>query len=239
MLGIALALAAVGPRLLGGIAVLWKRDRLHVAMGFAGGSLLGVALFGAVPEALELLSGGVLGVLTVAAAVALGAGAYAVLERTAFGHVHAEDPACKPSVGHIGAGGISVHAFIDGAAIGSAFQVSAELGLLVSAGVVLHGFSDGLNTVTVVLRHGLERRHAVGWLAVDAAAPVLGAALGLLVSLPEALLGGLLGFFAGTFLYLGAGSLVPEAHRKRRDRVLVWLAGWAGMALAFAASQLG
>ena len=143
MLPFVLALAAVGPRLFGGLSVLHARQRLHLAMGFAGGALIGVALFDTLPEAVALLPGGV----TVAAlAAGAGVGAFALLERTVFGHAHGEDRACHPVAAHLGAGGISVHAFLDGLAIGAAFQVSDEVGLLTSAAVLLHAFSDGMNT---------------------------------------------------------------------------------------------
>jgi zinc transporter ZupT len=224
-----LALAAVGPRLLGGFSVLRGRGRLHLAMGFAGGALLGVALLDTGPEAAKLLPGGVPVTLAIAA---LGVAAFAALERTVFGHVHQEDAACHPVAGHIGAAGISIHAFLDGLAIGTAFQVSAEVGAAVSVAVLLHSFSDGLNTVTTALRHGIERTGAMRWLAVNALAPLAGAALGLLTDLPDAAVGALLAFFAGMFVYLGAGSLLPEAHRTGRDRETVWAAAVAGAGLA-------
>jgi len=239
VLAIMIAVAAVGPRLLGGYSVLRHRARLHLAMGFAGGALVGVALFETLPEAIELLSGGRWATAGVTVAALAGVAAFGALERTVFGHVHSEDVACSPRAGHIGAGGITVHAFLDGLAIGSSFQVSAELGLIVSVAVLLHAFSDGLNTVTIVLRHGLERRKALAWLGMDALAPVLGAAIGLFVVLPGVMLGALLAFFAGMFLYMGAGSLLPEAHRTERDRGLTWLAAAAGLGLALAAAQLG
>lgn len=233
MLAILLALSTAGPRLLGGMAVLHRRDRLHLAMGFAGGALIGVACFETLPEAVELISAG-----AVAAACLVGVGAFAVLERTAFAHVHREDKACNPRAGHIGAGGITLHAFIDGLAIGAAFQISAEVGAIISAAVLLHAFADGLNTVTTVLRHGLGRPKAIAWLVANAAAPAAGAALGLFATLPDAVLGAMLAFFAGMFIYLGAGSLVPEAHRTGRDRGIVWLATATGLALAIVAWRL-
>lgn len=230
MLPFVLALAAVGPRVLGGMSVLRGRGRLHVAMGFAGGALLGVAFLETGPEAAELL-GGVLPALGVGV---LGVAGFAVLEGRVFGHVHHDDAACNPVAGHIGAAGISVHAFLDGLAIGTAFEVSMRVGTLVSIAVLLHAFSDGMNTVTTALRHGVERAGALRWLAVNAIAPLLGAALGLLTGLPDTAVGVLLALFAGMFVFLGAGSLLPEAHRTGRDREIVWLAAAAGVGLALA-----
>lgn len=229
MLPFVLALAAVGPRLLGGFSVLRGRGRLHIAMGFAGGALLGVAFLDTGPESADLLPGGLPVTLLIAA---IGVAAFAALERTVFGHVHQEDAACHPVAGHISAAGISIHAFLDGLAIGTAFQVSTEVGAAVSLAVLLHAFSDGLNTVTTALRHGIERTGAVRWLAVNALAPLAGAALGLLTNPPDSVVGALLAFFAGMFVYLGAGSLLPEAHRTGHDRHLVWTAAAAGAGLA-------
>jgi zinc transporter ZupT len=198
--------------------------------------MIGVALFETMPEAFERAPGSG---LWVAAVVALGVAVFAGLERRVFHHVHTEDTVCNPRVAEIGAGGITTHAFLDGLAIGSAFQVSPKLGLLVSSAVLLHAFADGLNTVTILLRHGHRHRTARLWLAADAGVPILGAAVGLLLPLPDPVFAALLAFFAGMFLYFGAGSLLPEAHRAGRNREIVYLAAAAGLALAFTAASLG
>lgn len=233
MLAIALAAAAVVPRLLGGFSVLRRGDRLHLTMGFAGGALVGVALFETGPEAFAR------GGDWVIAVVAAGVLAFALLERSVFRHVHTEDAACHPHAGEIGAGAITAHAFLDGLAIGTAFQVSSSVGLLVSVAVLLHAFADGMNTVAVLVRHGHRDRKAKAWLAADATVPVIGAAVGLLADLPDAVFAGLLGVFAGMFFYMGAGSLLPHAHRHGRDRLIVASAAAAGIALALAAATLG
>lgn len=233
MLALALAAAAIVPRLAGGFSVLRRGDRLHLVMGFAGGALIGVAIFETGPEAFA--HGGAY----VAAVMAAGVLVFAVLERRVFGHVHTEDAHCNPRSGQLGAGAITTHAFLDGLAIGTAFQVGEEVGLLVSAAVLLHAFADGMNTVTVLVRHGNRDRVARAWLFADALIPVAGAALGLLLDLPDTLFAVLLGFFAGMFAYLGAGSLLPHAHRFGRDRAIVAAAAAGGIGLAFTAAQLG
>ena len=236
MLAIALAAAAMVPRVMGGLSVLRSHDRLHLAMGFAGGAMIGVALFETMPEAFDRAPGGG---LWVAAVVVLGVVVFAALERSVFHHVHVEDTVCNPRVAEIGAGGITTHAFLDGLAIGSAFQVSPKLGLLISSAVLLHAFADGLNTVTILLRHGHRHRKAQLWLAADATAPILGAAFGLLIPLPDPAFAALLAFFAGMFLYYGAGSLLPQAHRAGHDRRIVIAASAAGFLLAFTAASIG
>ncbi len=233
MLALALAAAAAFPRLLGGFSILRRGDRLHLMLGFAGGALIGVAVFETGPEALE--AGGA----WVWVAILAGVGGIALLERKVFQHVHTEDAACNPQAGQIGAGAITTHAFLDGLAIGTAFQAGTEIGLLVSAAVLLHAFADGMNTVAVLVRHGNRQGVALAWLLADATVPIIGAALGLAIELPETVFAVMLGLFAGMFAYLGAGSLLPHAHRFGRDRAIVTAAAALGIGLAFAASQLG
>jgi zinc transporter ZupT len=102
---------------------------------------------------------------------------------------------------------------LDGVGIGLAFQVSSLIGLTVALAVVAHDFTDGLNTVTLMLMHKNARNRALVLLLLDAIAPILGAASTLLFSLPENILMLYLGFFAGFLLYISLSDILPEAHR--------------------------
>ena len=66
----------------------------------------------------------------------------------------------------------------------------------------------------------------MGLLALDALAPLIGVGLSLLISIPPAALGLLLAWFAGVFIAIGAGHLLPEAqhHRPGDGPALVALA---------------
>ena len=44
--------------------------------------------------------------------------------------------------------------------------------------------------------------------------------VGAILQVPDAVLGAMLGFFAGFFLYVGAAELLPEAHRRDRSRLV-------------------
>jgi len=116
--------------------------------------------------------------------------------------------------GHVRAGSLSIHSFLDGVGIGLAFQVNATVGLVVAAAVLAHDFSDGINTVNVVVRHGGEYKKALRWLVVDAVAPVVGVLVTLLFSVSQESLSLLLAMFAGFFLYIGASDLIPESHHQ-------------------------
>ena len=73
------------------------------------------------------------------------------------------------------------------------------------------------------------------WLTLVALAPVAGVLVGAILQVPDAVLGAMLGFFAGFFLYVGAAELLPEAHRRDRRR-LVALATILGAVAVYAFS---
>ena len=132
----------------------------------------------------------------------------------------------------MGAGGLSVHSFLDGLAIGLAFDVSTGTGMLVFVAVIAHDFADGMNTVSFILRQSDDRRRALRWLTVDAAAPLAGAIVGTAMSVSEYTLGHLLALYAGFFLFMGATDLLPEAHRHPSfPRVLLTIAGFGAILL--------
>ena len=65
-----------------------------------------------------------------------------------------------------------------------------------------HDFADGFNTYTITSLYGSDRRRALTLLVADALAPVTGAAITLLVAIPQEILGLYLEFLAGVLLNL-------------------------------------
>jgi zinc transporter ZupT len=128
-----------------------------------------------------------------------------------------------PTVGLINASGLSFHSFLDGVGIGLGFQVSPHVGFIVALAVIAHDFSDGLNTVTLMLSHKNTTKKAVILLLIDATTPLLGAASTLLFSIPNNFLILYLGFFAGFLLYIGASDLLPEAHSEHSSYKMISL----------------
>lgn len=199
---------------LGGIFALRFKDKLHLILGFSAGAVIGVAFFDLLPEALELGKGNY-DINFITSVVAFGFVAYMILDRLFFFHSHCDenDENCNPSRrGLLGAGSLSAHSFFDGAAIGLAFQVSNAVGIIVAVAVLVHDFSDGVNTVNMILKNSGTRRQAFKWLSIDAVAPVLGIISTLFFSVSEASLSIILAVFTGFFLYIGASDLLPESH---------------------------
>lgn len=203
--------------LFGGLFALKLRDRLHLILGFSAGAIIGVAFFDLLPEAIELGSQ-MHEIATILSITALGFVAYLFLDRMFFMHSHTADDD-HAHRGQFGAGSLSFHSFLDGMGIGLAFQISPTVGLIVAAAVLTHDFSDGINTVNLILKNGGTRMQAFKWLLVDAVAPVLGVISTLFFSVPEPTLGLLLALFAGFFLYIGASDLIPESHHAHPTRM--------------------
>lgn len=232
-----LAFGAFVATMIGGGFALALRDRLHLVLGFSAGAVIGLAFFDLLPEALE--NGQVLGQRGVLALAACGFFLYTLLDRAmpAHGHDHPDGHAGHRRRGWMGAGSFSIHSFLDGFAIGVAFQVSEAMGIVVAVAVLVHDFSDGLNTVNVVVKNGGDRKSALRWLFVDAAAPVAGATASLLVPFPKDSISIILAVFSGFFLYIGASDLLPESHHAH-PRFFTTLSTLLGAATLFIVTRM-
>ena len=240
--------------LLGGYAALRLRHRIHVFMALAAGVVLATAVADLLPEAFELVGEGA--ALLVGTATVVGFVGFSLVEaflhQSSFehggtvDHAHGDDHGHHQDDGHdhslravIAARppsrilgilpplSLIIHSTLDGLAIGLGFQAGGQIGLLVLIAVLAHDFADGMNVVTLALDAARGERLAVGLLIVDALAPVFGAAISIVVTVSQPTLGLLLATFAGVFIAIGAGHLLPEAqhHDPRRGPVLVLIAG--------------
>ncbi|MBI3633644.1 MAG: ZIP family metal transporter [Candidatus Vogelbacteria bacterium] len=197
--------------LIGGLFALHLKDRLHLILGFSAGAIIAVAFFDLLPEALDL-AGKSYSTTTILAVLVAGFSTYLVLDRLILLHGNSTHEGGDEKRGNAGAGSLSFHSFLDGVGIGLSFQVSAAIGAVVAAAVLTHDFSDGINTVNLVLKNKGERSRALWWLLVDAIAPVVGVLSTSFFVLPENKLGLLLALFSGFFLYIGASDLIPESY---------------------------
>lgn len=231
-----LSMAAFVSTLSGGLFVAKYRDRLGIISAFAAGVLIAVPLFDLLPESLGLAARVRVPVQHVMYALALGFVFLYILNRYFSVHRVCEGDVCRnvrhPKAGLWGAMELSAHSFVDGFAIGVGFQVDAQVGIIVAVAVISHDFSDGINTVTVMLHAKNSLKYSIGMLLVDAATPVLGAITAIFITVPEKYLAALLAFFAGSFLYLGSSDLLPEAHEKNPPLVAV-VACLAGLLFIF------
>lgn len=223
----------------GGALALRLRDRLHLILGFSAGAIVALAFFDLLPEAIRI-GAHHFDPASVLAIAGAGFFAYAILDRAILLHLQTDGGAAHDVPTHrqwLGAASLSAHSVMDGFAIAVAFRASPAIGIVVAAAVLAHDFSDGVNTVNLVLANKGVPRQALRWLATDALAPVVGAAIGLAVALPAAAVSPLLGCFAGFFLYIGASDLLPESFHAH-PRALTTAATVLGAALLYLVVRL-
>ncbi len=188
--------------------------------------MIGVALFDLLPEALQL-GGKVASPQAVMGIMGAGFCGYMLLERALS--AAAQSASRQGHAGHLGPASLTAHSLVDGLGIGLAFQVAPAVAVVVAAAVLAHDLADGVNTVTLSLSGGGGPGRARGWLAADAAAPLVGIGATRLFTIGEGPLGLAIALFAGFFLYIGASALAPASHRAA-PRLRTSLATLAGMA---------
>jgi ZIP family zinc transporter len=239
MLVIALAATTVLATFLGGMLALRAKDRFHLVLGLSAGLLLGLVGFDLLPEIFEMNTDNLIGVRTISVALIAGFLSLHFIEQFAgshepaesdYGHEHTHSVEIAGTVGAIAMAG---HIFLDGVALALAFKVSNALGYAVFIAMLVHAFSDGLNTVALLVKTGQWRSRGKYLLAVDALARVGGAAIGSALTISDSNLAIYLAVFSGIVIYLATSHILPEAHSKHPSKVTM-LATLAGVLIMWA-----
>lgn len=245
----AAALASVAG---GAIALMIRATSLvlSLAVGFAGGVLLGAISFEMIPHAQKasgvLVSVGafVLGLaLVYALDLFVNRGAVAgerADQRARVEAFHRRRPPRGSEVSVL-AGGTSAEELIEGLSIGVSLAASPSLGLMVGLAVAIDNVSEALSIgelARVESRQRLARR-VLGWTGLIGAAVFSSTLAGwfFLRGFPPAAQGGLLAAGAGGMFYLTVTDLVPtaEAHQFQQSAAIAVAAGFL---LMFALAQL-
>jgi ZIP family zinc transporter len=230
--------------LAGGFAALRLQHRIHALMALAAGVVVATAIADLLPEALVLA--GPSGTLQVGVFGVAGFIGFSYLEaflhQSSFEHGD-EDAAPAPGksssrgrpgiVGLLPPVSLVGHSAMDGLAIGLGFQAGDEVGLIVTVAVLFHDFADGMNIATIALEAARGQRVAVLFVLLDAVAAPVGAALASLITIQPATLGLFLAMFAGVFVAVGAGHLLPESQHRDpgREPLMVSLAAIGAVAV--------
>lgn len=223
----AIGMAAAGAFL----AVVLKRvshEKLCVLISFAAGALLAVVLLDIFPEAIQL--GGWLGG---SVSIASGYLLFWVITRFVF-HVC---PACAAT--HTEANfkaitaamvvALSVHSFMDGLAIHSAYQVEGGKGLATLLAVAYHKFPEGLALTLVARGSGFSRSRAFFTaFFLEAVTTLTGGIVGFFAVLPghPHWAAYVLGHVGGGFFFIVVHALLSEVIKHHpRSTILAALAG--------------
>lgn len=261
------ALICIAASLAGGwvpLIVRLTHRRMQMAISFVSGIVLGIGLMHLLPHSFFALGSIDQTVLWVLAGYLFmfflerffhfhhhdapedGIDASATAGHHAAGEPHAHDGLHGAPSSWIGVAiGLTLHALVDGLALGAAVRaeqmgnhVVALAGLGTCLAVALHKPFDALTIGTLMAAAGKSpaTRQAVNGLysLVTPLGLVLFYTLSAGSGSPQAGLGQMLGFSAGAFLCIASCDLLPELQFHRHDRVKLSAALLAGLALAWA-----
>lgn len=254
VLAVACVAAVASP--LGGLIALWREPTtlfMSVALGFAGGVLLGTIGFEMLPKALDLSS-------TATAAIGFAVGFCAIYAFDLFVHrgrvagpkAEQEKSVKRHHARHrprgdevtVLAGGTSTEEVIEGISIGVGTAIQAELGMLVALAIAIDNVAEALS-IGELIRSGdagdtrASAWRVLKWTGLIGASLLVSALAGwfLLRGLPHAVLGFLFATGAGGMFYLTVTDLVPEAA-ERHYQQSGGLAIGAGFVAVFVISRL-
>jgi zinc and cadmium transporter len=221
---------------------------LPFMVAFATGALLGAALLGLLPEAIERAGPGRYG--QVGLSLLTGIALFFVLEKLVlWRHCH-EDQCETHAPGHAHAArapgvliliGDTLHNALDGVLIAAAFLIDINLGIMTSIAVLAHEVPSEVGNFAVLLHGGMSRQRAFAWNLVTALGAVVGGVAGFLaLSTVQQILPYALGVSAASLLYVAVADLIPGLHRRvdAKSSVLQVILISAGVLLVALIGQL-
>jgi ZIP family zinc transporter len=224
-----IALVTFASTMIGGLVAVRFKKVLQYFFAFSSGALIAITFFDVLPESLKIAGSVPVRTLMIAAVVSFLF--FSLVERFFLTHHHHEGEEHGHIMGPIGAIGLVAHSFLDGAAIGIAYQANSSMGFIVALAVISHDFTDGINTVVIMLKNEQSVKQARIFLFIDAVAPVFGIIVASFFAIQASVLSVILAAFAGQFLYIGAANLLPETYRHSAWKMAV--AMLIGVALIF------
>jgi zinc and cadmium transporter len=178
-------------------------DRTHLAPGFSAGTVIAVAFFIFLPQAI-LIYPQARGPRELVPLVGFGFVIALLLDR--FGTRWMDGSEARLTTRkHYG------HAVLNGAAIGLAYQVSPGLSGVVTAALLAHEFSDSAAATRQASREPYEGRGVRDCL-MSSLCVAAGLAATCFHGMAPGTLGVGLALFGGYFIYLSASDLIPESH---------------------------
>src|SRR5688572_10584070 len=191
-------------------------------VSFATGALLGAALLGLLPHAVQ--SAGFHNTHEIGLALLIGLLIFFVLEKLVlWRHCHQE--VCEghlPHDEHRDAASASLiligdgfHNLLDGVLIAAAFMTDVHLGIVTAIAVTAHEIPQEVGDLAILLHGGMSRAKALSLNLLSSVTSVLGGVLAyfllddMTTVLPYALT-----IAASSFLYIAVADLIPGLHRR-------------------------
>ena len=214
---VALIAGSVGSVGLAGLLLLVKENRLQDISTYltylAGGTLLGSAFLGMIPEAITMLDSQTIFKFILAGILFFFVLEKIILWRTCRNidcerHIKAAAPMILV--------GDAFHNAIDGVVIAASFLTSTELGIFVSISIVFHEVPQELGDFGVLLKVYSKRRALLYNMLSGSSAIVAGIVAYYFMGTMKSLIPYALAFSASSFLYIALADLIPEMHQKTK-----------------------
>lgn len=197
-----------------GIVALALKEKLLkklllVLVALSAGTLLGSAFLHLIPEAVAKFDSPLIFPLVLVGFVFF----FLVEKILHWRHCHKENCEIHPFA-YMNLLGDTVHNFIDGLIIATAFVASTPLGITTTLAVILHEIPQEIGDFGVLIHGGFGRVKALLFNFMTAIAAIIGGIVGyLLTGYLENSAIFLLPFAAGGFIYISASDLLPELRK--------------------------
>lgn len=212
----ALLAGSVGSVALAGLMLRLDDKRLQSGSAYllylAGGTLLGAALLGMIPKAIEMEEANNI-MLTVLVGILF----FFSLEKVILWR-SCRDSECERK--HQAAAPIIIigdafHNAIDGVVIAASFLTSQELGVFVTLSVILHEIPQELGDFGILIQSGYSRKKAfLANILSGSTALIFGIGAYFAMDIVKSSIPWALAISAASFLYIALADLIPEMHRK-------------------------
>ncbi len=215
-------IAGLSDLVAGWLTLQGKTDTIQprYIIGFAAGVLVAVTFFDILPE---------IDVKSDAIFLALGFVTFYVLEKVMMLHACGESECETHHIGPVAVLGMALDNIVDGVGIAVGYLINPLLGLAITGAVVLHEIPQGITSTLIMTGAKWSRQRILLTLSAAGLLYPFGALMAGFI--PEQSLGKALAFIGGDFIYIGAGDLLPEAHRRFNWKVILSVV--MGMAFMF------
>lgn len=219
---IGLFFGTFGTTLGGIIGIIIKRNSnkfLSFILAFASGLMMAIICFDLIPEAL-----GISNIVVSVVGILFGIIAMVccdILVAKKFNNKKiAKDGTGLLKTGLIVSIGLALHNFPEGLAIGSGFGASLKLGFSLAIAICLHDIPEGISMAVPMKNGGMKKGKVIFYVILSGITTGIGAFFGAIVgSISEQIISICLSFAAGAMLYIVSGELIPEANKLYHGRM--------------------
>lgn len=215
---LALICGSVGSVLFASLLLLLKTELLHkisfYLLYLAGGTLLGAAFLGMIPEALSTLS-----IKTSMRLLVAGICCFFILEKIILWHT-CRNKNCERQINTAAPMiliGDAFHNAIDGVVIAASFLTSTEMGVFVTLSVIFHEIPQEMGDFGILLRSGLSTKKALLYNVLSGSTAIIaGITAFFFMQQMQIIIPYILLLSASSFIYIAMAELIPEMHKKSK-----------------------